>query len=135
MTTMTAGWTRSGHDGARRAIRRPIIDLAPWLAPLAWMTVLAVVVVALGAAAVLRGGVPSAATATREVRVASADTLWSIAESSRMAGMSTAQTVETITRMNGLQGSVLRVGAVLRVPTAVDTSASFAQADAGSGAR
>jgi len=50
------------------------------------------------------------------VRVATNQTLWSIASSHRGAGMSTAETVDWIRRVNGLHTSVLREGSVLRVP-------------------
>lgn len=134
---MAAHMTRGTHSnrsdamrsGRRRAVRRPIVDIAPWLAPLAWMTVLALTVGALGAGAMLRDMLPSTTPATIAVRVAPADTLWSIAEANRPSGASTAQIVEAIARINDLKGTAIRAGAVLYVPAPGVEKATFAQAD------
>ena len=124
----TANATHSGLAGARRPVRRQQVDLAPWIAPFAWMTVLAITVCALGGAAMLRDGVPSPAATTIAVRVAPSDTLWSIAEASRLPGVSTARTVEAIARINGLRGTTILAGAVLYVPATEVVDATFAQA-------
>lgn len=123
--------TRSASSGAsvRRAVRRPLFDLAPWIAPIAWMTVLAIAVCGLGAVAMLRDAVPSASPATIAVRVAPSDTLWSIAQANRLPGVSTARTVEAIARINGLKDLAIRAGAVLHIPTIEVTDAAFAQAE------
>lgn len=131
-TTATIGHgTRSGMASGtrRRAVRHTPIDLASWVAPLAWMTVLALSVCALGAASMLREGVPSSASATMAVRVAPSDTLWSIAQANRLSGVSTARTVEAIARLNGLRGTTIQSGAVLYVPSADAADAVLAQAD------
>lgn len=112
----------------RRPVRRPIIDVAPWMAPFAWMIVLAITVVGLGSVVVLRDRVPSGSSATIAVRVAPADTLWSIAEANRMPGVSTARTVEAIARINGLDGTAISAGATLQVPASESADAAFAQA-------
>jgi LysM repeat protein len=137
MTTATAFMahtTRGASTGAaiptrRRAVGRPVLDLAPWIAPFAWMTVLALAVAGLGVAAMLRDGVPSATPATITVRVAPSDSLWSIARAYRLPGASTASTVEAITRINGLHGTAISAGTVLHVPALEVADGAFAQAD------
>jgi hypothetical protein len=119
----------------RRTVRRPVVDLAPWIAPLGWMVALAVTVTVLGAGAMLRDRVPSGATATIAVRVATSDTLWTIAEANRLPGISTESTVESIARINRLHGTTIHPGAILHVPTARVTDAAFAQADSPTVAR
>lgn len=51
------------------------------------------------------------------VRVQEAQTLWTLAEEHPIDGRSTEQTVETIRRLNGLEGNTLAVGTQLLVPT------------------
>lgn len=137
MTTATAFMThttRAASSGTalpprRRAASGPVPDLAPWMAPFAWMTVLAIAVAGLGAAAMLRDRVPSTAPATMAVRVAPSDTLWSIARANRLPGASTAATVEAIARINGLRDTAISAGTVLHVPTLDGADAAFALAD------
>ena len=119
----------AARTGQRRMVRRPIVDLAPWMAPFAWMTALAITVCVLGAGAMLRDGVPSIAPATIAVRVAPSDTLWSIAEANRLPGVSTAVTVETIARINDLSDTGIAAGTVLQVPTIEISDAALAQAE------
>lgn len=117
-----------GATPRRARVRRPIVDLAPWIAPLAWMTALAIFIAGIGAIAVVRERVPSGSSTTIIVRVAPHDTLWSIAEANKLPGVSTAATVEVITAANDLGGSPLAPGSTLKVPAAGVPSAALAQA-------
>ncbi len=66
-------------------------------------------------------------SSTRAVRVESADTLWSIARANPQTGLSTAQTVSVIVRLNG--GSVcadLHPGDSLSVPSGEVADAAVA---------
>jgi len=105
------------------------VHIPPLMAPFPWMTALAITVAMLGTVAILRDGVPSAASATIAVRVAPSDTLWSIAEAHRIPGVSTARTVEAIARINGLSGTLISAGATLRVPAIAVVDSAFAQAE------
>jgi hypothetical protein len=138
-TTMRLSGPQSGHAtsgaGRRRPPRRPLFDLGPWIAPVAWMAVLAIFVAGVGAIALLRDGVPSGAATTIAIRVSPSDTLWSIAKANRLPGASTAATVEAIERANGLTASSLRPGTVLRVPAVVPAGSDLAQAGPGTIAR
>jgi Tfp pilus assembly protein FimV len=55
---------------------------------------------------------------TRTVRVETGDTLWSIARTHPVSGLSTAQAAEKIARDNNLGTGTLAAGAVLVVPAA-----------------
>jgi hypothetical protein len=138
-TTMLSADHSARRGGARgnprRTVRRPVVDLAPWIAPVLWMAALAVFVTGVGAVALMRDGVPSGTPATMSVKVSPSDTLWSIAEANRIPGTSTAATIETITRVNGLRGGALKPGSILRVPAANGGGSAFAQVDSGDAAR
>ena len=127
---------RSGVASTRRrqTAGRPLVDLAPWIAPMLWMAVVALIVAGTGALALSGDGVPSGASATIAVRVSPADTLWSIAQANRLPGASTAMTVEAISRANALRGRRIQPGTVLRVPVAGVSGSAFAQADGGTAA-
>jgi LysM repeat protein len=56
------------------------------------------------------------AESTTSVRVVAGDTLWTIAEQNRVAELSTAQTVDLIAQLNGLDTSMLTPGRVLEIP-------------------
>jgi Tfp pilus assembly protein FimV len=119
----------------RGAVRRPVAECASWIVPLMWMTALALLVAGAGAFALLRNGVPSGSSTTISVRVSPSDTLWSIAKANRLPGVSTAATVEAITRANDLSGGSIRPGTVLQVPAAEAPPVAFAQAGADSPVR
>ncbi len=57
-----------------------------------------------------------AATPTVAVRVADQETLWDLAKAHPVSGNTTAQTVSIIRDLNGLEGSMIAAGEVLRVP-------------------
>jgi hypothetical protein len=123
--------TRSGVASTcrRQTAGRPLADLAPWIAPMLWMAVVALIVAGAGALALAGDGVPSGTSATIAVRVSPADTLWSIAAANRLPGATTAATVEAISRANALSGRRILPGSVLRVPVAGVSESTFAQAD------
>lgn len=63
---------------------------------------------------------------TRQVRVSTSDTLWSIAQSNPVPGQGTAATVEQIRALNGLRTSAVAPGATLRVPTLEAPDSAYA---------
>jgi hypothetical protein len=90
------------------------------LTALALFLVVAISLIAVGALPTLADGVPAPAT-SHAVTVSAADTLWSIARANSVAGMSTADMVQAIRRVNGLvPGRELQPGAVVKVPIVVD---------------
>lgn len=62
------------------------------------------------------------AVSTTEVRAEAGDTLWSIARSHPVDGLTTADTVDMISRMNGLADPRVTPGARLSVPDAATTT-------------
>jgi len=58
---------------------------------------------------------------TSLVRIGSGDTVWDLAQSHPVAGLSTAQTAQIISDLNHLQGGGLVAGSVIRVPTSSST--------------
>lgn len=79
--------------------------------------VLAVIAFALIAAAMASGDAARpAATSTRTVKVAAGETLWELASTHPIAGLSTAQTVERIAELNGLSTHNVTAGQSLNVP-------------------
>ncbi len=97
-------------------------------APLLWMIVLTAFVVGTGMLPTVEDRVPSGQTATISVRVSQSDTLWSIASSHRIPGMSTSRMVELIARANALNDGGIRAGAVLLIPTEGTAPISYAEA-------
>jgi Tfp pilus assembly protein FimV len=108
----------------RRNGRRPRIVSAALL----WMLVLAASIVCIGALPAAGEGSPSGRTALVSIQVSPADTLWSIAETHRLPGTSTAQMVNIIADANSLSGSDLRPGTVLRIPAQAPSGSAYAQA-------
>lgn len=53
---------------------------------------------------------------TIAVRVAPNDTLWDLAKAHPLEGSTTAETVSVIRELNGLEGSMITAGEVLKVP-------------------
>lgn len=53
---------------------------------------------------------------TTAVRVAPNDTLWDLAKAHPLEGSTTAETVSVIRQLNGLEGSMIAAGEVLKVP-------------------
>lgn len=122
--TVTAAATHPASDRtyAARARRRPESVLAPF-----W--VFAVVLAVLVAAAALPTAAEGAraASATRRVRVEASDTLWSIARANPVAGLTTAQSVVAMRRLNALNRSAtLQPGAVITVPCAAGYASNLA---------
>jgi Tfp pilus assembly protein FimV len=91
------------------------------------MTVLALFIVTVGVLPAAGDPVPSQSATSIAVRVAPADTLWSIAAAHRLPGVSTAQMVRLIADANSLSGPVLCAGSVLRVPAEVTSGPTYAQ--------
>jgi hypothetical protein len=64
------------------------------------------------------GDISSAVASTTRVRIAASDSIWSVASAHRPPGMSTAQAVDVIRRLNGLgPRDVLRPGQVIVAPS------------------
>jgi hypothetical protein len=85
---------------------------------LSWIErfVLAIIVIALVAGVQLASIQPLRAVSSEQVRVQRGDSLWSIARSHPVVGLTTAQTAEQIRRLNGLRTSEVRLGQALSVP-------------------
>lgn len=66
------------------------------------------------------------AESTATIKVRQAQTLWDIASEHRVAGATTAETVDLIMSMNGMSDSALSVGQTVEVPVAPSQSASVA---------
>jgi spore germination protein YaaH len=92
------------------------------------MVVLAAFIICVGVLPTAQDRVPSGQTTTIAVRVSQSDTLWSIAASHRLPGVSTARMVELITESNGLPQGGVRAGAVLLVPAEPASANTYAQA-------
>jgi len=80
--------------------------------------ILMLLIVTLFALAWLSGRASSDGLATLDLRVRPGQTLWSIAREHPTPGRSTAETVELLSELNGLEGGTLVAGDVLRVPAA-----------------
>lgn len=128
--TRTGDWGTSRNAARRRTTARPrraARSTSPWLGPIAGALVVL-------SAMVLVGGLPTARelaavqpAAASSVRVAPSDTLWSIAKAHRVPGMTTAETVERIMRLNGLTDATLQAGVLIAVPTEVAPGNAYAQ--------
>lgn len=92
------------------------------------MILLAAIIIGVGLLPTVEGRLPSAQTSTIAVRVSQADTLWSIAASHRLPGVSTSQMVRIITEANSLSQGGIRAGSVLNVPVVPLDSSAYAQA-------
>jgi LysM repeat protein len=107
---------------SRPARRRPDSVLAPL-----WVFAIVLALLVIAAALPTASGVTSASKATRRVRVAASDTLWSIARANPVAGLTTAESVALIRRLNGLDASVsIQPGAVIAVPCVDDADPGLA---------
>lgn len=99
----------------RSASRLTIVELAALVA----------IVLLLVAGPVLSRSTSPQDVATTVVRVEQGDTVWTIASTHPVPGLSTAQNADLIARLNDLDTSALAAGVTLRVPSAV-VSASVA---------
>ncbi|MDO8963108.1 MAG: LysM peptidoglycan-binding domain-containing protein [Coriobacteriia bacterium] len=129
MSTIAAGRGRQAVTRRRTAEATPALGWHAVLGPVFWAVALAALLVCLGSIPRPGQSAPSGATASTTVRVASTDTLWSIATENRIPGRTIAATVAEIRRMNHLADSSLRAGSVLRVPEAGDTRDTVALAE------
>ena len=93
--------------------RRPESVLAPlWV----FAIVLAILVVAAALPTAAEGA--RASTSSRRVRVEASDTLWSIARANPVAGLTTAQSVAAMRRLNGFgDDATLQPGEVVTIPS------------------
>lgn len=109
----TAGILNSAHRLGRRARARTTGRLTRTEMFIAVCALTATLCAALVPAIASRA---ASTTLTIAVRVASHDTLWDLAKAHPVEGSTTAETVSLIRGLNGMQGSVIAVGEVLRVP-------------------
>jgi len=115
-----ASITRTSNTGLTRSVRR---GTAPGSTPVsrirvAWeMLALALIVVLLVAVPLLsRGTDVRDSDDTASVLVGEGDTLWSLAKSNPVPGLSTEENVERIAAMNGIESGRLPVGSAIEVP-------------------
>ncbi len=101
--------SRHGAESARTAVSeiRVIAEVAALL----------VIIVLLIAIPVLsRHAKTSSSSETTKVLIQSGDTLWTFAQSNPQPGLSTAQAVENIAALNGLQTAQIPVGSAIEIP-------------------
>lgn len=124
--TIAAQTLPANRDAARRrrtSKRRGRPESA--LAPVAVFLVATVLLVAAAAAPTVSGA--STSPATRRVRVAASDTLWSIARAHPVEGMTSAQVVAEMRRLNHLDTvAAIQPGAVISVPAGDSYSSNLA---------
>lgn len=116
MTTTQA--TRTGRTGTVRQSRRTgMAPAASHLRKAAEVVALLLIALLLIALPILsrdtRGAV---STATTEVIAQPGDTLWSVARSNPLQGLTTAETADHIAALNGIESSRLPVGSSILVP-------------------
>jgi Tfp pilus assembly protein FimV len=127
MDMSTVRTDRPTTRGSVQPIRQPRRPGSP-VAPVFWMTVLAIFVVLVGVAPAAGDPVPSGATAAITVRVSASDTLWTIAAAHRLPGLTTAQMVAVISEINSATGEITP-GTALKVPVDDGAFAAYAQAE------
>lgn len=74
------------------------------------------VLVLLVAAVILGSSRGTTPTDTMAVEIQPGDTLWSLASSHPIAGLSTGEMVHMISEVNGLEGETLVAGAIIEIP-------------------
>lgn len=110
--------------------RRPRTTVASRVNPLE--SVAAVfVIVALFAVAWTSGHTAPPTLVTGSVRVVEGDSLWSLAERYPVKGHSTAETVELIAQLNGLESPLIIESMVLEMPTETPQTSATQVAQAG----
>jgi hypothetical protein len=118
----TAHSTSTLDGASQRRRRRPESILAPF-----WVFAIVLALLVIAAALPTASGSTRVASATHRVRIAESDTLWSVAAANPVAGLTTAESVAVIRRLNGLEDSVLlQPGAVITVPSGADAAADLA---------
>ncbi len=115
----------AGHERARRPVRRRRRVFGPAV----WAVALAVVLAGIGALPTIASGRAPALQGSEVVRVATSQSLWSIARAHPVAGASTAEVVARIQRMNHLRVAEIQPGTALQVPWTFEGDDSFAQLD------
>jgi len=127
LTHTTARHTAVRGSGRSQRRGRPVRRGAGLrIAPLFWMTMLTVFIVAVGILPAAGDPVRPPSTSAITVRVSSCDTLWTIAAQHRLPGLSTAQMVRVIRDANSLSGT-LTAGAVLQIPAEAMDGTAYAQ--------
>jgi Tfp pilus assembly protein FimV len=102
--------------GGRRTRRETETRRASW-APAA-AVVLTIAVLAVSGSLPTPADLTATVSSTTRVRVSAADTMWSVASAHRPAGMSTAQAVDAIRRLNDFgPKDVLSPGQVIIAPS------------------
>lgn len=102
-----------GRDGLRVATGRR--DASPQRIGLEILALVVIAALLIAGPLMNRAHVPTSVD-TVEVRAESGDSLWSIAENHPIDGLTTAQTVEVIAAVNGLNGPLVAAGGSLNVP-------------------
>ena len=124
--TIAAHTPTADRDGARRRlVSRRRVHPESVLAPVAVFVVAALLLVAVAAAPTVSGA--SSTAATRRVRVAASDTLWSIARAHPVEGMTAAQIVAEMQRLNHLETvAAIQPGTVISIPAGESYSSNLA---------
>jgi len=120
----TAGTVTHVHQARRLARCHPAGRLSRAEILIATFALTATLCVALLPSITATVPIPSS---TMTVRVSQHDTLWDLAKAHPVEGSTTAETVSLIRRLNGLDGSAIAAGEVLRVPAAASDMTALAR--------
>jgi Tfp pilus assembly protein FimV len=89
--------------------------------------IVALVVAVMLAAAISGARADRPPTPTAAVKVGVGESLWSVAATHPVRGMTTQQTVDLIKRANGLSDSAVTAGTVLQIPSAEQRDVALMQ--------
>lgn len=113
-TSRVASVSTTRNDSRNSRMRGSSLRIA--LRTAVEVTALLVIATLLVVGALTTGPGPDAAVETTRVRAEAGDSLWAIAREHPVAGQTTAETVELIVRLNGLQSPRVLAGGALAVP-------------------
>lgn len=103
------GTPRAASTPSRPLVRSQRLSPAEWAIGFAALGLIL-------AGAFMSMGSPATHVSSSAITVRSGDTIWSLAKQHPVEGLSTAQTVEVIRDLNGLDSSTIAAGSSLMVP-------------------
>lgn len=115
MGTIKAAATRTGETLSRTGTSRSAGHRRP-LRKSVEIAALMIIAVLLVMGALSAGSDTEVSVDTARIHTEAGDTLWGIAQSHPVEGLTTAQTVELIVTLNGLDSPSVATGGVLAVP-------------------
>lgn len=114
---------RPGRHGSRGTVRACSVAGAH---ALEWLAAAAIVILLASACVWWSRGPAHTPLAARQITVLAGDTLWSLAASHPIQGMTTARVVEATLALNGRERASLTAGETLLLPVATSGSALVA---------